>query len=55
MFKTAVCVDDCPRYATDTLDCAPNDRMYCNSLEVIRGMYATHDFLDYCMPDMQKL
>lgn len=28
--------------------------MYCNDINVVRGIYPTNDFLDFCVPDMQK-
>lgn len=55
MFNTAVCVWSCPTTLTESLDCAPADKMYCNSNDVLANRYETHDFIGFCMPDMRKM
>ena len=55
MFNTAICVWSCPVSLSESLDCAPADKMYCNSNEVLQQRYETHDFIGYCIPDMRTM
>ena len=55
IFLYSVCVEKCPRRATDVIHCKPTARNTdCNSL-VLNERYGTLDLANYCYPDYETL
>jgi solute carrier family 44 protein 1 (choline transporter-like protein)/choline transporter-like protein 2/4/5 len=56
IFKSGVCVKECPKSKTDSIACAPGyENVYPYNLCGTVNVYDTHTMLDYCLPDIGAL
>ena len=54
-FNSGFCVKTCPTKTDRTLYCPEGDHEICTSPDVEAAVYATHDVLNYCIPDLADL
>jgi F0F1-type ATP synthase assembly protein I len=55
IFASGVCVKTCPTKASRAIVCNSDDEIICNSNSVKAAIYASHEVVGYCIPDLKDL
>jgi len=57
IFNSGVCVKECPKLKTSSVDCGANDKdtQFCAKESVKSKIYKSRAVMGYCMPDLDEL